>query len=121
MKKISIHQEVTNWILEELKAGTPPWIRPWNATGVCIPENFKSKIPYKGINIMILWASALRNKYTTNLWITYKQAMALGGNVRKEESKKYTNIIFWSIKTETNDKGEEEKKFFPIRHCVYNV
>ena len=53
------------------------------------PANLISKKPYRGINTFLLALAGYGSQY----WLTYRQAQALGGNVRKGEHG--TKIIFW--------------------------
>ena len=54
--------EVTNRILAQLEAGTPPWIKEWKSIGRGnIPKNAVTKRPYSGGNVIFLWAHG----YTT--------------------------------------------------------
>src|ERR1700723_1241888 len=80
----SIYQTVTDRIISSLKAGVIPWEKPWNAprfTSGPFPRNFYTGKPYRGINILLLWSS----EYSSPFWLTFKQAQALKGNVRKGE------------------------------------
>src|SRR5262249_15594742 len=40
-------------------------------------------VPYRGINVVLLWLAAFQQHFTCPLWMTYKQAAELGGQVRK--------------------------------------
>jgi antirestriction protein ArdC len=74
--------EVTNRILAQLEAGTPPWIKEWKSIGRGnIPRNAVTKRPYSGGNVIFLWAHG----YATQRWLTFKQALDVGGVVRKGE------------------------------------
>ena len=42
-------------------------------------------IPYQGINVLMLWGAAMEKGYSAPIWMTFKQALALGGAVRKGE------------------------------------
>src|SRR3546814_11245927 len=42
--------------------------------------------PYTGINTLYLWAIADAEGYRSRYWMTYRQAEALGGNVRRGET-----------------------------------
>lgn len=72
--------------------------------------------PYSGINVMLLWSSAIENGYTDCRWYTYKKAQELGFQVRKGE--KGTQIIFFKNIEKENDSGE--KTAFPMVR-VYTV
>jgi antirestriction protein ArdC len=45
------------------------------------PHNFYTGKPYRGINVLLLWSS----EYNSPFWLTFKQAQALKGSVRKGE------------------------------------
>ena len=47
--------------------------------------------------------------YKHNEWLTFKQCLALGGNVIKEESKNYTEVVYWNV----SYKHKETNKYFP--------
>jgi N-terminal domain of anti-restriction factor ArdC len=81
-QKRDLYKEVTSRILSELEAGAAPWIKPWSATpGLNHPHNAVSNRPYSGCNVVLLWMKA----YAVPRYLTFKQALELGGNVRKGE------------------------------------
>lgn len=49
------------------------------------PRNLRTGQPYRGANVLLLWDEALTQGYATHLWMTYRQAAALGGQVRRGE------------------------------------
>jgi antirestriction protein ArdC len=80
----NLHQEVTARILQSLEAGVAPWVKPWSATaGRNVPLNVISGKAYQGVNAILLWGNV--GRFTTPHYLTYKQAMDLGGHVRKGE------------------------------------
>jgi len=83
----SLYAEVTGQVIAELEAGRLPWVQPWNsaACGCAMPHNAGSGRRYSGINVLILWAAVVRGGYGSQRWLTYRQAQALGGNVRRGE------------------------------------
>jgi antirestriction protein ArdC len=90
MKKATrtdIQQAVTDSIIARIEeGGLLPWQCPWTKTGEQpIPYNWLTKQFYSGINILILWVRAMECGYSTNAWLTFKQAQQLGGKVRKGE------------------------------------
>ena len=120
-----LHQEITDKIVAALEAGAAPWLKPW-ATGardIGHPRNADTRRPYSGINILLLWIAQSVGGYTSTEWLTYKQAKARGGHVRKGE--KGTEIIFYkqlSFKEMNEDGEEEERKPLLIRsYTVFNV
>lgn len=77
---VDIHQQVTDRILELLERGAVPWQKPWD-TRTGPPSNFSTGKPYQGINILLLGMASRPSRW----WMTYKQALERGGQVRKGE------------------------------------
>lgn len=105
-----IHEQVTRRIVEQLEQGVRPWTQPWSAARaagrVALPRRANG-LPYRGVNVLILWMAALAHDYTAPCWLTYRQAGALGGQVRK--GAKGTMIVFTSTVTKTDeDAGEDD-------------
>ena len=84
MPKLDIHQHVTDTIIAQIEAGTPPWRKPWTgrAGAAALPLRHNAE-PYRGVNILMLWASAEISGFSSERWMTFKQAADLGGRVRK--------------------------------------
>jgi len=84
----SLYDDVTTTIIAQLEAGCLPWVQPWQAddAAIGIPRNAATGRSYSGINVLILWNALFGHGYETQRWLTYRQAMALGGSVRKGES-----------------------------------
>jgi antirestriction protein ArdC len=112
----SVYEIVTSRILAELEKGQVPWRKPWRTLP---PANLVSKKPYRGINVFLLALTGDGSQY----WLTYRQAQALGGNVRKGEHG--TKIVFWKFdkyETETADgEAEERKSAFLRYYTVFNL
>jgi antirestriction protein ArdC len=87
--KSDIYQRVTDQIVASLEAGIRPWLqKPWSgehAAGRITRPLRGNGIPYQGINILMLWGAAMEKGYSAPIWLTFKQALALGGAVRKGE------------------------------------
>ncbi|TIX00698.1 zincin-like metallopeptidase domain-containing protein [Mesorhizobium sp.] len=83
----SLYQEITDRIIAELERGTVPWVKPWGSAkaGLGLPKNAASGRAYSGINILILWGAVIERGFPSQNWLTFRQALALGGNVRKGE------------------------------------
>ena len=81
----NLYQEVTFKILNELRAGVVPWRKPWSATPGCnVPCNAVTGREYHGVNKVLLWIARNRG-WPTPRFLTFKQALELGGHVRKGE------------------------------------
>lgn len=85
--RVSLYDEVTGRIVAELEAGRIPWVQPWDAATFApgLPQNADTRRSYSGINILILWAEAARRGFSAQGWLTFRQALAAGGGVRKGE------------------------------------
>lgn len=90
-----LYQQITDQIVEILEQGSMPWIRPWNngCLPMVVPCNGETGRYYSGINILLLWMSAIRQNFTQRKWVTFQGAEHLGGQVRSGE--KSTVIIFY--------------------------
>ncbi len=84
---MNVYEQVTAKIMELLQSGTIPWKKPWISSEG--PRNLISKKPYRGINSFLLNCSPYGSPY----WLTYLQAAAKGGQVKKGE--KSTAVVFW--------------------------
>jgi antirestriction protein ArdC len=114
-----IYQSITDKIIAELEAGTVPWIRPWSGGDDPFPRNALSQRPYRGINTIVLGLEALCRGYTTHQWLTFRQALQLGGHIRKGE--RSSTIIYYELRqvekadSEALAEGDDpEKRFLPL-------
>src|SRR3546814_6841862 len=87
--RTSLYDDITGKIIAELEAGRVPWVQPWGTAAakapLAMPRNAATGRQYSGINILILWGSVIQQGFTGQSWLTFRQALALGGNVRKGE------------------------------------
>lgn len=83
-----IYQRITDQIIDQLEAGVRPWIQEWRpaSSSVSAMPLRSTGDPYRGINTIMLWLSRRTNGYAANTWLTFRQAIALGGAVRKGET-----------------------------------
>ena len=83
----NLYEEVTARVVAELEQGRVPWVQPWGAgkAALGLPRNGLSGQRYSGINILILWGAVIDGGYPSQFWLTYRQALALDGHVRKGE------------------------------------
>jgi antirestriction protein ArdC len=85
--RASLYQEVTDRIVGELEQARVPWVQPWDGarTGLGLPKNATTGRRYSGVNILILWGAVIDRGFARQEWLTFRQALDLGGNVRKGE------------------------------------
>ena len=128
--RADLYQEVTDKIITQMEQGAVPWVQPWGlvkvATPFGMPTNGNTGKAYSGINILLLWASAIEDARTTQNWVTYKQAQALGGCVRKGESG--THVVYADTFTPKSEKeraardGDNPQAIgFLKRYTVFNA
>jgi len=104
----SIYDRVTNKIVADLEQGVRSWARPWtggNPDGFSRPLRWEGT-PYSGINVLILWEQQIDKGYDSPYWMTFNQAMQLGGCVRKGE--KATQVVY-ANKIVRQDEADAEK------------
>ena len=124
--KSNVYTRITDQIVAELEKGVRPWHKPWNAGHVAGPISRPLRScgkPYSGINVVMLWATAMERGYSAPIWMTFRQALELGAHVRKGE--KGTLVVFASkiTRTEQDDSGEAHEREIPFLkgYTVFNV
>ena len=85
--------QVAGSIIEQLRAGTAPWVKPWQPGERFMPYNPTTRNEYHGMNAVWLMSRAESHGYGDARWMTYRQALEAGGQVRKGE--KGTPIQYW--------------------------
>jgi len=81
---------ITDRIIAALDRGTVPWRRPWRSRGL---RNAISGHPYRGINLLLLGLTAREGGFADPRWLTYRQAQAAHGHVRRGEQG--TQVVLW--------------------------
>lgn len=115
----SIYENVTQQVVEMLEEGT----RPWETSSLGVLPLRACGIPYRGINTLILWSMASVKGYSSPVWLTFKQATALGGHVRKGEKSSqvvYASAIHKTVETEDGDIQERDIPFLKA-YRVFNA
>jgi antirestriction protein ArdC len=106
-----IYQTITDRIVRDLEQGVRPWQKPWSSDHmqgrVSLPLRHNG-VAYRGVNILALWMEALAKGYAAPIWMTFKQALELGGCVRKGE--KGSPVVYASsiTRSETDATTGEE-------------
>ena len=109
------YERITERIVALLEQGTIPWHKPWQVkTGW--PHNYVSQKPYRGINAFLLSAMRCESPF----WLTFRQAIELGGIVRKGE--KACPVVFWKPTKIADRESGEDKKISILRlYHVFNT
>jgi antirestriction protein ArdC len=116
----NLHKEITDRIVARLKAGVVPWRQPWSGKGFGVmPRNACTQRAYSGANVILLWSRAQESGFQAPLWLTFKQALELGGNVRKGE--KGETVIYVSKVIRQDDDGTKRAIPFLKAYTVFNV
>jgi antirestriction protein ArdC len=120
--KRDLYEEVSARIVAELERGAAPWVKPWSATaGKNTPCNAVTNRPYSGCNVVLLWIARSAG-YRVPRFVTYKQALELGGHVRKGEHG--TKVYFVKqLQIKNGDDEEAETRVIPMlrEYTVFNV
>src|SRR5437667_336603 len=94
--RTSLYQEITDKIIAELEAGRVPWVQPWGTAAakvlIAMPKNAATQRRYSGVNVLILWGTVIERGFARQSWLTFRQALTLGGNVRKGE--RGTTVVY---------------------------
>ena len=110
------YEIVTESIIKQLESGVAPWRKPWRTE---TPANLVSKKEYRGINIFLLASQGYGSRY----WITYRQAQALGGTVRRGQHG--SKAVFWKIgeyRRENQNRGDRQSQVDSVRYyTVFNL
>lgn len=94
-------QDFTDKVVAAIESGEKlPWEKPWK--GGIEPKNAISDKPYAGMNRMMLAVEMMDKDYADPRFLTFKQAIDLGGSVRKGEKstlvEKWDRTDFWKRK-----------------------
>lgn len=115
-----LYQMVTDKIIAQLEAGCVPWVKPWISSRSHGGDAYNaiSGKRYRGINTALLFAP----QFTSNAWMTFKQAKDVGANVRKGE--KGSMIVFfkpWTVADKNDPDGKS--RTIPILRSfhVFNI
>lgn len=80
-RRESFATAVAEQLIEQLRAGTAPWQKPWTDVPAAAPYNATTGKAYRGINSLILQMAGRSDPR----WLTYRQAQDLGAQVMKGE------------------------------------
>jgi antirestriction protein ArdC len=130
LDRVGLYDEITNKIIAELEAGRVPWVQPWGTPAakapLGMPKNAATGRLYSGINVLILWGAVVERGFSAQSWLTFRQALSLGGNVHKGEHG--TTVVYADRfipedeKKRAAETGDEPQAIpFLKRFTVFNV
>ena len=128
--RTNLYSEITDKIIAELEAGRVPWVQPWGTAAakapLAMPKNASTSRPYSGINVLLLWGTVIERGFSGQSWLTFRQALSLGGNVRKGE--RGTTVVYADRfvpedeKRRARETGEDAQAIpFLKRFTVFNT
>jgi antirestriction protein ArdC len=111
--RVDPYQVITDRVITLLEQGIVPWQKPWQG-GDQLPQNAVSGRHYRGVNVFLLHAMNFESPF----WLTFNQAKALGGSVRRGE--KACPVVFWKW-LESEENGEMKRIAFLRYYSVFNI
>jgi ParB/RepB/Spo0J family partition protein len=128
--RATLYDEISDRIIAELEVGRVPWVQPWGTAAakapLAMPKNASTDRQYSGVNILILWGAAIERGFTGQNWLTFRQALCLGGHVR--EGERGTTVVYADRFVPTDERrraaetGEEAQAIpFLKRFTVFNT
>ena len=128
--RTNLYDDITDKIIAELEAGRAPWVQPWGSAAakapLAMPRNAATGRHYSGINVLILWGAVIQHGFPGQSWLTFRQALSLGGNVRKGEHG--TTVVYADRFTPEDEKRraretDEDAAAIPFlkRFTVFNA
>lgn len=112
-------KEMVEQIIELLRVGAPPWQACWEqGRGGAFPLRHNG-VPYRGVNVLMLWSAAVRRGYTSPYWLTFRQALELGALVRKGESGR--PVCYYGSAQRDGDEGDAKTFRYLKYYTVFNA
>ena len=71
--RTDVYTTITNQIVAQLENGVRPWHQPWQAghpAGSVSRPLRSNGVPYRGINVLVLWLTGFERGYSSPLWKT---------------------------------------------------
>ena len=118
-----LYARVTDAIIADLEHGVRPWVKPWSvehAAGAVTRPLRHNLEPYRGINVVLLWAEATARGYAAPVWMTFRQALTLGGCVRRGE--RGVTVVYADRIQRSEADGDEAVRSIPFlkAYTVFN-
>ena len=111
---LDVKLEVTRKVIEALEKGGNQFSQMLiNSAAEGMPKNGVTGNEYRGANVLLLWIAQQQFSYSSNTWLTYKQAQSIGAQVRKGEKSTLCAYFDMKQKKQNDDaaeQGEETEK-----------
>ena len=133
MKK-DIYTIITEQVIKGLEKQGLNWFKSWSSKEFIAINHVTGKL-YNGLNQGLLGFDIMDNEYSSGEFLTFKQAVKLGGKIIK--GSKSHMVVFWNIAHYATDKNgkrtyyknlsdvpkglEVKKSFNPRYYRVFNV
>ena len=101
------HEDFAEKMIQAVKKGTAPWMKPWKPGEKFLPHNFKSDRGYSGGNAIRLALEGAERGYSDPRWGGYRQIQAAGGQVKAGE--KGTPVLYVDRYRQRVDRDEGGK------------
>lgn len=125
VERFDVHRAITDKIASAIEAGAGEFVMPWHRQGPSLgrPANAVSRMKYRGVNVVVLWAEAVAKGFKSGWWATYEQWKTLGAQVRQGE--RGTTIVFYKPRSpsgaEDEDAAREEPRLLARAFRVFNA
>jgi antirestriction protein ArdC len=127
-KKFDLYQRVTDQIIEAIESSQAEGFDlPWHRAGaqVFMPTNAVTGDPYRGINVVSLWAASEINRFSNGTWATYRQWQSIGAQVRKGERSTigvfYKRYLPDDVQLDDDDEADNKMRWFAKSFRVFNA
>lgn len=125
-QRVDLYSRITDRIVAELENGVRPWMKPWGAANahgrITRPLRHNGQF-YSGMNVLLLWSEQMAKGFVSPIWMTFRQALALGASVRKGETG--STVVFANrfTKSEADGQGNEIDREIPFlkAYSVFNI
>jgi len=116
-----IHQDITDIIIKQIEEGAGRCEAQWLQGGASLlrAANPVTNGRYRGINQLVLYASAAQQRFATGEWASFKQWQSRKAQVRRGE--RGTPIVFYKQIERENDEGDKSQLRFISHSTVFNA
>ena len=110
--RANLYDEITDKIITELGRAACPGSsleRRRRGQPLAMPKNASTARQYSGTNVLILWGAVIEHGFTGQSWLTFRQALSLGGHVRKASAAQLSSMPTASFPTMKRARGGERR------------